>query len=627
MPRPKKSKITSANSTTLKVTPIEAKSLVNYFGELINAENHNVAKKRYEAVDQSYNLQRRLPKEEQALSRYKDFNIPMVAPSVESDVGYLVNTFLTGEPIFATVPAVGAEAAGSMIDATIEENARRKNWKRQLTMVLRDSVKYNFCAAEVEWTSETFNVPTNSIDPKELGVATLTPEIWSGNAITRLDPYNCFYDTSVALADVSEKGEYAGYVEQVSYIELARRLENMNANSRGYVDPKVVKEMWQSVPSESQYKYYYPDVLLNEDAAKADPTDFRDFVGSVPGVTSNSPNDKRPRARDYQVTTLYIRIVPSMWKLNWPQPDTVQSWKLVIVNGLHVIYFERLNYSHGNLPILFAEVLEDGLKSQTMGYAEQLVKVQDLGKQLLDRNFASLDRAISDRGVFDARYVNNDKINTRIPDAKIPIDRLPANKTLNDVYQPMPFNNNVSNDIFNMLNYLSTTNQYLTGQNRAQQGQFVKGNKTMEEFNTVMSNAEQKQYTRALSLEHQLFVPMKRMIKYNTLQLQRNTTINSPAQRKQVEVDPTIIRKADLEFKLADGLNPLSTLANLPAMEAGLNAISTNPILAQQLAPVIAPIFGRMMKLRGIDLQEFIAQAQQQPQPTPPPTGDDNDTA
>jgi len=57
-----------------------------------------------------------------------------------------------------------------------------------------------------------------------------------------------------------------------------------------------------------------------------------------------------------------------------------------------------------------------------------------------------------------------------------------------------------------------------TGLNQASQGAFVKGNKTLEEFSTVMDKSGARQQKFNLDVDNNFFSPMKRMIKLNYMQ-------------------------------------------------------------------------------------------------------------
>ena len=100
----------------------------------------------------------------------------------------------------------------------------------------------------------------------------------------------------------------------------------------------------------------------------------------------------------------------------------------------------------------------------------------------------------------------------------------------------------------------------ISGQNPAQQGQFVKGNKTQSEYEDVQNHSSGRQRKTALMIEDQLMVPLKEMLKADTLQYQTSQTVynylEEAPNNPPVKVDPLAMRKAVFSYKMTDGLLP-----------------------------------------------------------------------
>jgi hypothetical protein len=143
----------------------------------------------------------------------------------------------------------------------------------------------------------------------------------------------------------------------------------------------------------------------------------------------------------------------------------------------------------------------------------------------------------------------------------------------------------------------------LSGQNRVSQGQFQKGNKTLAEFEDVMKNANGRDQLASILMEHQVFVPLKHILKLNILQFQGGTSIYNRDKKQVVEVDPIALRKAVIEFKVSDGIIPSNKLINAEAFSTSLQVFGSSPDIAQGYN--VAQVFSYLMKTQGADLAAF----------------------
>ena len=149
----------------------------------------------------------------------------------------------------------------------------------------------------------------------------------------------------------------------------------------------------------------------------------------------------------------------------------------------------------------------------------------------------------------------------------------------------------------------------ISGQNPVKQGQFVKGNKTQQEFDEVMSNANGRDQLTSMLLEAQWFTPMKEIIKTNILQYQGGVSYFSPSKNQEVEIDPVELRKAVMAFKVSDGLTPTDKLINNDVMMVAMQTIGQSEQIGAGYN--IAPLFSYLMKTQGADLKEFEKSQQQ----------------
>lgn len=539
-------------------------------------------------------------------TKFQNITVPVVLPTVESAVTYQSSVFLTGTPIFGVVAAPEFEDEAVAMTALIDDQATRGGWTRQLMLFFRDGFKYNLSAIEVDWTRETtasmetdLTFSATQAKPKET--------IWQGNRITRLDPYNTFFDSRVPIAEHYKSGEFGGYTKIMSRIELKVFINSLPDKIIENIVPAFESGMGGSTASTAGgiESYYVPQ--LNPDALfQRNPKATTDWMAWAGIVGSQS---KIMYKNVYEVTTLYGRILPSEFNIRVPSPNTPQVWKFIIVNHSVLIYAERQTNAHGYIPILFGQPLEDGLGYQTKSLASNVAPIQDISTALANSLIASRRRAISDRGLYDPSRVAEHKINSDNPSAKIPVRPAAYGKPLSEAYYPIPFRDDQVGTITQEISNFQRMADMISGNNPAKQGQFVKGNKTLHEYQDVMSHANGKDQMVSLLLESQVFTPMKEIIKINILQFQGGVSLFDRTTQQNVKIDPVALRKAVLNFKISDGLTPSDKLINSDTLTVAMQAISTSPALASEYN--LAPLFSYLMKTQGADLKAFEKSPQQ----------------
>ena len=224
-----------------------------------------------------------------------------------------------------------------------------------------------------------------------------------------------------------------------------------------------------------------PDALIQKNPRAT--TDWMAWAG-LAGKTNNIQYKNM-----YEVTTLYARILPSDFNLRVPSANTPQIWKFIIVNHQVLIYAERQTNAHGLLPILFGQPYEDGLGYQTKSLANDVTPMQDISTALAASWLASRRRAISDRCLYDPSRVAAEHINSPNPSAKIPVKPAAYGKPLSEAVFPFPFRDDQAQIAMSEMQQIQQFAYQVTGQNQAKQGQFVKGNKTLHEYNDVMTHS------------------------------------------------------------------------------------------------------------------------------------------
>lgn len=602
-------------STSIIPSRNAQKSLIEYYRSVQSLQNITRIEQRtrLERVDRSYQREQDLTDEQQKAkranrqgdsSRFQNMEVPVVMPQVEAAVTHQTSVFLTGYPLFGVVSSPEFIDEALQMQSIFEDNSTRGGWARELILFFRDGQKYNFAPIEVDWGNEvTYSVETNTaINLKE---GTPKEVIWSGNRIKRLDPYNTFVDTRVPPSEVYKKGEFAGYVEIMTRIELKSFISELPDKIVANIVPAFESGIGggggtPGATDASSMSYYTPSI--NPDVSEQDlvggGTNWLRWAG-LPKIIEGKIDYKD----SYEVSTLYCKILPSEHDLQVPNKNTPQIYKLIIVNHEWIIYAELQTNAHAYLPILIGQPLEDGLGYQTKSLAANGEDFQNLASAYMNSVIASRRRAISDRVLFDPSRITSAAINSPNPSAKIPVRPAAYGKDISQSVYAFPYREDQAATSMQQVSIIMELANQLNGQNRTDQGQFTKGNRTLEEFDTVMQNADGRDQLASILLEHQVFVPMKLILKLNTLQFQGGTTIYNRDKQISVEIDPVALRKAVLEFTVSDGLIPTNKIINAKSFQVAMQVFGSSPQIAAGYNQT--EMFSYMMKTQGAEISEF----------------------
>lgn len=528
-------------------------------------------------------------------TKYQNIIVPVVLPSVEAAVTYQTSVFLTGIPLFAVSSSAKNADAALQMETIIDSQAIAGGWTSHIQQLFRDGFKYNFAVAEAAWVKKKVYSPATDL-AFSATQAKPVETYWEGNVVRRIDPYNCIFDARYKPTEISTRGEFAGYTEMISRVELMQYMQELEFR----MNYKKGFESGQGqVGTAFPYDFYIPQInpkaLLDQNVFQA--TDWMAWAGLED--RQNRINFKNVYFR----TTFYARIVPSDFKISSTAAGVPQIWKFVIINNQTIIYAERQSNIHNSIPMLFMQPSEDGLGYQTKSLARNSEPFQNVGSALINSAIAARRRAISDRGLYDPSRVDAKHINSDNASAKIPVRPAAYGKPLGEAYFPIPFRDEQSASAMSDLQMMLRLNEHVTGQNAAQQGQFVKGNKTLAEYNDVMGNANGRSQAISILLETQFFTPLKEILKTNILQYQGPTEVFNRETEETIPVDPVVLRQAILQFKMSDGLTPASKQMNTEAFTSAVQTIASVPQLAS--AYNIGPMFSYLFKSQRADVAQF----------------------
>jgi len=542
----------------------------------------------------------------------RDVTLPIVMPQIESAVAYQAGVFLTSYPIFGVVALPEMQTAALQFETALGDQSVRYGWARELIKAFRDGFKYNFAPTVVDWEITPLRSVITSTDTSTAGMAKIQQAAYGGNCIKRVDPYNCFFDMSVAPAELHQHGEFFGYNTLVSRVRLKQFISTLDTRKTTQVREayEAGTGSWGQDATDTK-AYYVP--TINQYMRMG-----VDALNNNTGWASWLPEDQQKKQRfnyrdHYVLTTFYCRAVPADFGATG---NNVKLYKAYIVNWKHVIYVEEIAAGHDFLPALIMQPYEDGLGFQTQSMLDNAVPYQEMGSALWNMSLESKRRAIFDRLVYNPRLIDKKDIDAASSVSRIPLRNASLAKDDNAIsraiYQIPYRDENIASNL-QMAEMISAMADQATGQNKVDRGQFQPGNKTKTEFQTVMGNSNSRQQLVALSLEYQFMGPLKEIIKANTLQYQPAAKLLNRDQKALVQVDPVELRQAILEFKMTDGMLPADKLLNSEMLTVFMQTAQAIPGFVAEYD--VMGMFLYWAKLRGAYwIEDFKRSPEQQAQ-------------
>lgn len=559
-----------------------------------------------------------------------EIKVPLVISQVDSFVGYAADVYLSGYPIFPVVSTPLYRKQAEKLQAIIDDHAVVGGYPRQILGFFRDAFKYNFAGLECDWIPiDKYSVNLDIKNPTGPAQTPMTRDHYTG--LIWRDAYNLIVDPRVDVADVPLKGEYAGYIELMSRIQLLRHLQYLESTDYGYNTSAAMQTSiggWSPNPGQAGV-YYFEKPQISHYVTRQSFKNFVDFDWDK-WLNSMPQRAGRPVKGMYEVTTLYARIVPAEHGMSGvPNAQNPQIWKIQVVNCTKVIQAKRIISAYDILPMLIGQPIEDGFSQQTQSVAELNIPWQEAASTLFNIRFASARRAVSDRAIYDPGAIDPSDINKPVPAPKIPTKKnilLNGTRTIDSIYKSIPFEANGTEGVVRDAGMIMDFAKMTTGLNKPQQGEFQKGNKSVQEWQDTMAGSDNRLRLPALTLEYQVFVPAKAQIKLNIYQygptgIFQNVKTGEPLEVTQKDIEE--LRKTVLMFKIADGYTPASKIASSDVIAGGMNMISQSPILQQVLGPALPNIWAHLMTLGGVHgIDEYLPPVQAPiPGTAPSPAG------
>ena len=638
----------SAPTPRMAISKASVESLERFVSGIVTACNSDSDRRtRYEYVDRL--LQRELDRTETAIKsklayyngnsgKIPDIELPLAFMQFDTAHAWLASIFSTGYPIFSAMTTPDLSTQGSQMNALVAQDQRHFGWMREINKAMAAALRYNECAMEVSWDTQLLNTARNFVpagdqeDDVETFNASNTSTrdtiVHSGNSLRAMDMYNTFWDTTCNVNEVHSRGAFAGYVERLNYIQLKQYVSGLNSM---YIIGTALKDVFKASTGTVASQYYTPFI---------DPF-HRKTNDSITGANVNwdvffgmdSKNKIESKSTGYEKVVTYARIIPVEFGIRVPKHGAPQVWKLVTINGM-LLYAEPIVAGHNYLPMIFAQVYDYDIGNQSKSFVEGVAPFQHLGTAIIKGMTAAMRKNVADRIFYNPAVFNKSDIDSTAPDARVPVKLNRYVQNFDAAFRQVDFRDTLTPNFNQNLNTVLGLANQAYGVNQAQQGNFVKGNKTMEEFQTIMSKADGRLQLLAMNLESSLFYPIKQIIKLNYLLFATDALLLDPVSNTMVNISPSQLRQRAPDFSIADGLIPIQKMGSTQALIVTLQMSGQIPELAMNYD--MAAIAVEALKQMGFSqldrfkrtpeqkqeyLQQLQAQTQAQNPQQPQPTG------
>jgi len=276
-----------STNTSYRLSKNSQRMVVDFVRARYLSFNISTIREKYQKIDQA--LQLESPTRRAAIDdSFSDTELPLVAEPVNSAVSFLTKLYLDKPEVFeATTTKKELLPIVSQLQAINQENSKASHWQREFPLYFRDSVKYNFGALEVVWEAETTQEVNTDITSGASGVA-LTSVLREGNKISRKDPYNCFYDTTVPINLVHISGEFSGYFEPVTMIEMAQRFEKLQVTGSTQTNNPIMNKdkLFKVASTSTMTQFFKPNIRPEAMASRGTNTTIGNFFGTTAGKGS-----------------------------------------------------------------------------------------------------------------------------------------------------------------------------------------------------------------------------------------------------------------------------------------------------------------------------------------------------
>lgn len=529
---------------------------------------------------------------------------PIVISQVNSIVAFWAETFLTGYPIFGVVSPPDQKEDAMALEGIIQDHMTLSQSVPELLKLFFDGAKYNVMAWRVGWDQIDVYDPVKELTDLTAAASTkVEVDHKHINFIRRLDFRNVLWDRTVPLTEADSRGRFIGYTELLNGTELLMKLQYLQDEGTLIGQSSAVAaNIRKSTRNAADFREPtdWTDAYGDSLATHSGETDWGQIFSGVEGQKPSAHLEASNKL--FNLTTLYVRIRPMDYGISSAgKNDRFQIWKMLIVNRDTIVYLQPFVGAYNRFPIGLAHAIEDGMDLQTQSYGEMAVPLQDATTRIMAMRLDSAKRSIQDRGLYNPNLIKKEHINSPFPAAKIPV--IPSgllDSTLAEAYRPIPYDARGTEGLMQDAITLENWQKELSGTNSASKGQFMKGNRTLGEFDTIMGNSESRLRLPNIVIEHRMMAKIKEALKLNLLMYGEDTIVISPRTGLPVELSIQSLQQHRMEFEIADGYLPKGKLVNTELLLNLMTMITQSPQLQNELGYQLPSMLSHVAQLAGV---------------------------
>lgn len=526
---------------------------------------------------------------------------------------YMMTLYAPEMDIFTSLSTAELQVMGNALAGEINKQGKHAGHYRNLDLFVKNALRYNFGALGCFWEQHQGIVfkGTNGEVTKQLGT------VWEGNYLQSFDAYNFFYDTSHSPVDLPKRGEFFGWVKPISGFTALREAQQGKIAGVGrFVNTTGVTYTLVN-------EFYIKPPELKECPSKTDKTDFvSDLSGGAISSAKNSvPGLERVHFIGWIDPALFGNYIPAKSKAG-----ILELWRFDIVNSKFLTLAQKLENTHGMLPVVISTPAEDSTGSGQQSPAESLIPMQQFCSFLLNSHQTATRKALGGITLFDP---------TRVPLGELPIGdligaKIPVNpgvsgqgvdsglKQISDVPETIGNLQQIGNILELMQKILPTDMlKQVTDLQRATRFQAA----------AVVMSSNKRNLKMARVIYDQALTTLALMLVYNVYANLLQIEYRDPATKQITQMPVANLVNSKLEYDIGTGIRGLDRLTILENIKEILNyAIQSSQanqrIDIVKLLDYATSLTGDKTDFNAFELtqaqQQQIAAASQPPQPAAP---------
>lgn len=492
-----------------------------------------------------------------------DVNVPLTATQMDEAVTYFTTVFFPEEGPYNAVTTNEKEQIAKGFSRLMNQHAGYFKHFTHFGKAAYSGLKYNLGLWLVEWEQTFGAVMQNAAN----GVGAEIKDnqvVMAGNRLEWLNVYNTLLDPSVHPTELHAKGEFFATVEpQTTFRAQIMAERNQIFNLERLIDPDG------NLMHGNSTRYYteLPEVFGDARAGKR--------TGQTNWVSLLSGSGVGSQMAGFEFVNIYIWLPAKRFGMD--DSPMYQIWRITLADMI-VVAAERLINAHGYLPCAALVPWDDEFGVDSNSFAEMLLPYQRFSSFQINIHQRASRKALYNITVYNSRTVP-EMANADVMAGKVPFNPTADENDINKAvkqFSDAPDTSNTLRDVEAMdglMQKILPTDilKQVASLERATQYQAA----------ATVQGANRRNLKIAKVIDTQAFGPAKKMQMFNILQFQEAIEILGE-DGTMIEIDPTQLRDAKMEFTISDGLRGLDKLILIETIKDILALLVQNPQAAQE---------------------------------------------